>query len=121
LALPPEAILVFNILQQVLRVDEVNVERLPDGRTRVTFMASGLGPTAVKLKAWLWSVLLTTPLKKIDELTVEEVHRGTVFKRYKVTAVVSPFIEGVKRDWSVGLREALEGRVIGGGNTRSLR
>jgi hypothetical protein len=121
LALPPETILVFNILQQVLRVDEVSVERLSGGRTRVTFMASGLGPTAVKLKAWLWSVLLTTPVKKIDELTVEEVHRGTVFKRYRVTAVVSPFVEGVSKDWSVGLREALEGRIIGGGDTRQLR
>jgi hypothetical protein len=113
LAIPPEAILVFNILQQVLRVDEVSVEKIADGRVKVTFMAGGLGPTAVKLKAWLWSVLLTTPLKKIDELTVEEVNKGQVFKRYKVTAIVSPFLEGVKRDWSVGLREALEGRVIG--------
>jgi hypothetical protein len=121
LAVPPEAILLFNILQQILRIDEVGVEKLPDRRMKVTFMASGLGPTAVKLKAWLWSVLLTTPVKKIDELTVEEVHRGTLFKRYKVTAVVSPFVEGVTRDWSVGLREALEGRVIEGGNTRSLR
>ena len=115
MALPPEAILVFNILQQVLRVDEVSVERMPGGRTRVTFMASGMGPTAVKLKAWLWSVLLTTPLKKIDELTVEEVHIGKLFKRYRVTAVVSPFVEGVRRDWSVGLREALEGRVVARG------
>jgi hypothetical protein len=121
LALPPDAVLLFNILQQVLRVDEVSVERIPDGRMRVTFMASGMGPTAVKLKAWLWSVALTTPVKKIDDLTVEEVHRGTLFKRYRVIAIVSPFVQGAMRDWSVGLREALEGRVIGGGNTRGLR
>jgi hypothetical protein len=46
------------------------------------------------------------PVQKIDEYQVEELQRGPVIKRYRLTVVLKPLAEGIRKDRSLGLREA---------------
>jgi len=95
----------------IFEIDEVHHEKLPDGRLKVVFVTTGVMPDVAKIKTWFWAVF-GLPVQKVDECTVEELQSGPVLKRYKITVVLSPFVKGALRDKSVGLREALEGRVI---------
>ena len=90
-------------------VDEVQQERLPDGRVRAVFVTSGIHPDLAKVKTWLWA-LFAVPVQKVDECTVEELQSGPLIKRYKITVILKPITEGIRRDKSLGLREALLGR-----------
>jgi len=99
------------VVESLLEIDETYHERLPDGRLKVVFVTTGVYPDTAKIKTWIWSIF-GLPVQKVDECTVEELQSGPLLKRYRVTVVLSPFVEGARRDLSVGLREALEGRVI---------
>jgi hypothetical protein len=97
---------VAEALEALQEIDEVYQERLPDGRIKVVFVTSGVHPTLAKIKTWLWSIF-GVPIQKIDEYHVEELQRGPVIKRYRLTVVLKPLVEGIRKDRSLGLREAL--------------
>jgi len=104
------AILSF-VVNNVLEIDEVYHEKLPDGRLKVVFVTSGVIPDVAKIKTLIWSIV-GLPVQKVDECTVEELQAGTLLRRYKITVVLSPFIKGVTRDKSLGLKEVAAGKVI---------
>jgi len=99
------------VVETILEIDEMYHEKLPDGKLKVVFVTTGVHPDVAKIKTWAWAVF-GLPVQKVDEVTVEEEQRGSLLKRYKITVVLSPFVQGALRDYSIGLREALEGRVI---------
>jgi len=103
--------LVTTAVSTLLEIDETYHERLPDGRLKVVFVTTGIIPTATKIKTWIWGIF-GLPVQKVDEMTVEELQSGPLLKRYRITVILSPFVKGFRRDASIGLREALEGKVV---------
>jgi len=77
-------------------IDEVYQEKLPDGRIKVTFVTTGLYPTLAKAKTWLWAIF-GVPVQRIEEFSVEELQKGPILKRYRITVVLSPFGPGLLR------------------------
>ena len=82
------------LLTSLGEVDEINQERLPDGRVKVTALVTGINPNAVKWKVYAWA-LFGLPAQKVDEVVIEEL-QGNILKRYKVEIVLRPLFE-VKR------------------------
>jgi len=87
---------IVTALQSLYEIDEVSQEKLPDGRLRVTFITTGVHPTLTKVKTWIWAIF-GLPVQRVDEYNVEELQRGTVLKRYKITVVLSPIGLGATR------------------------
>jgi hypothetical protein len=73
----------------VLNMDEVSHETLPDGRLKVVLVTSALVQPLAKFKTYVWA-FCGLPLQKVDECTIEELQAGPLFKRYRITAILSP-------------------------------
>jgi len=77
-----------SIIGALGEIDEIEYDTLPDGRVRVRLVTTGVHPDLTKIKVALWA-LVAPPFQKIDDITVTPV-QGRVFKRYLVTATLSP-------------------------------
>jgi len=76
-------------------IDETYHEVLPDGRMRVVFVTTGYVPTFAKIKTWAWA-LFGFPVQKVDDIKVEVLQSGLIYKRYKITATLSPLFKGFR-------------------------
>jgi hypothetical protein len=103
--------LISETIEALLEIDETYHEVLPDGRLKVVFVTTGVHPDVAKIKTALWA-LSAPPIQKVDDVKVEVVQKGPVLKRYRITVVLSPIVKGVRRDKSIGFREALGGEVV---------
>jgi len=79
-----------SIIAALGEIDEIDYDRLPDGRVRVKLVTTGVHPDLTKIKVALWA-FVAPPVQKIDDITVTPL-QGRVFKRYLVTATLSPVL-----------------------------
>jgi len=105
------AAIISETLEALMEIDETYHEVLPDGRLKVVFVTTGVIPDTAKIKTAIWA-LLAPPMQKVDDVQVEVLQKGPLLSRYRITVILSPLIKGVKRDRSLGFREALGGRVV---------
>ena len=105
------ASVISSAIEALLEIDETYHEVLPDGRLKVVFVTTGLAPDLAKIKTLIWA-LSAPPVQKVDDIQVEVLQKGAVLQRYRITVILSPLLRGASRDMSLGLREALAGRVI---------
>jgi len=81
--------MVFQSLMAALgEIDEIDYDRLPDGRVRVKLVTTSVHPDLTKIKVALWA-FIAPPVQKIDDITVTPL-QGWVFKKYLVTVTLSP-------------------------------
>ncbi len=79
-------------LGALFEIDEIAHETLPDGRIKVIFVTSGIDPNLAKIKTTIWSIF-AVPLQRPEEITVEELQKGAVIKRYRITVILRPLLK----------------------------
>lgn len=92
--------------EALLEIDEMESIRLPDGRVKVVFVTSGVMPSTAKIKTLLWAVF-GLPVQRIDEVTIEELQKGSIVKRYKVTVVLKPALRAISEGEGLGIIDVL--------------
>ena len=97
--------------ESLLQVDEVSVEKNPDGSVTVVLLTTGLHPSLARVKVLLWS-LLGLPVQSPDEVVIEELQSGPVLKRYRVTVRLRPAWERLRRGEGLGVLPVLTGENV---------
>lgn len=99
-------------LESIMEVDEVlPPERLPDGSMKVTFVTTGLRPSTAKIKTVVWA-LAGLPVQAVDNVTIEELQKGTILSRYRITMVLKPVREALKKGEGLGILGVLTGEKV---------
>lgn len=104
-------------LNSLLQIDEVHVEKMPDGSLVVYLLTTGVHPSLAKVKTTLWA-LLGLPVQAVEEMEIEEL-QGGILKRYKIRVVLRPAWEKLRRGEGLGLIPVLLGENVvyhGGGD-----
>lgn len=99
-------------LESIMEVDEVlPPEQLPDGSIKVTFVTTGLHPSTAKIKTAVWAIA-GLPVQAVDSVTIEELQKGTFLTRYRITLILRPVRQALKRGEGLGILGVLTGEKV---------
>ena len=95
----------------LLQIDEMQAEPQPDGTLRVVFVTTGVHPSLAKIKTAIWAIF-GLPVQTPEDVTIEELQSGPVLKRYRITVILRPVHEKLKKGEGLGLIDVVTGRNV---------